>query len=179
MIDYTEWQLMFDIGKCWLNYLKGCLLEIGVGKSTGVFIELSNLYGRRSLHCDIRDYGITFSSMSTFHNMTSDQMFSQIGHTPLALTLIDGNHSYEQVARDYRNTLNITEDNGLIFMHDTLPPNEGHLDPGLCGGVYRLRQELSLDETVDSFTFPFIGAPPNCGVTMVRKKAINLPYYQA
>jgi len=53
---------------------------------------------------------------------TSDNFFS-INKEKFDCIFIDGLHEYNQVLRDIKNSLNFLNDNGIILVHDTLPPN--------------------------------------------------------
>lgn len=53
---------------------------------------------------------------------TSDNFFS-INKEKFDCIFIDGLHEYNQVLRDIKNSLNFLNNNGVILIHDTLPPN--------------------------------------------------------
>ncbi len=60
--------------------------------------------------------------------MTSDAYFNLIeNNNPLPsfdLIFIDGDHTKEQVKRDFENSLRFLSDDGFIVIHDVLPENE-------------------------------------------------------
>ena len=60
--------------------------------------------------------------------MTSDAYFNLIeNNNPLPsfdLIFIDGDHTKEQVKRDFENSLRFLSDTGFIVIHDVLPENE-------------------------------------------------------
>jgi len=60
--------------------------------------------------------------------MTSDAYFNLIqNNNPLPsfdLIFIDGDHTAEQVKRDFENSLRFLSDTGFIVIHDVLPENE-------------------------------------------------------
>lgn len=62
------------------------------------------------------------------HRMTSDGYFKSIfNNMPppvFDLVFIDGDHTKEQVKRDFENTLKYLSDHGYIVVHDVLPENE-------------------------------------------------------
>ncbi len=58
-----------------------------------------------------------------------------IENRPLDFAFIDGSHSYESVASDTKNTLEILGENGMILWHDFTPQ---------WPGVYRYLSELDL-----------------------------------
>ena len=60
--------------------------------------------------------------------MTSDAYFNLVeNNNPLPsfdLIFIDGDHTKEQVKRDFENSLRFLSDTGFIVIHDVLPENE-------------------------------------------------------
>lgn len=58
---------------------------------------------------------------------TSDEFFSMsggIGMWEFDLIFIDGNHTAEQVKRDFESSLKCLSDNGYILIHDVMPVKE-------------------------------------------------------
>ncbi|MDA8537577.1 class I SAM-dependent methyltransferase, partial [Candidatus Pelagibacter bacterium] len=53
---------------------------------------------------------------------TSDNFFLQ-NKEKFDCIFIDGLHEYDQVCRDIHNSLKFLKENGVIFLHDCLPPN--------------------------------------------------------
>lgn len=93
----------------------------------------------------------------------------------IALAFIDGDHNYEQAKKDFWNTWKILNDEGVIALHDTYPPDASWTDENKCGDVYRLRQELEKRDDMDVFTLGR-GCVIGVGVTFVRKKRGGYPY---
>jgi len=56
------------------------------------------------------------------HRMTSDKFF-KINEEKFDCIFIDGLHHYSQVIKDINNSIEILNDNGVIFIHDCLPNN--------------------------------------------------------
>ncbi len=54
--------------------------------------------------------------------MTSDKFFT-INKEKFDCIFIDGLHHYSQVIKDINNSIEILNDNGVIFIHDCLPNN--------------------------------------------------------
>ncbi|MHA1886663.1 MAG: class I SAM-dependent methyltransferase, partial [Promethearchaeota archaeon] len=123
-----------------------------------------------------------FDPYGVVYQGRSDDFFKEVSFSPIALGFIDGDHTREQVERDFKNIYNLLVDGGYIFLHDTYPPTSDMLTPTTCGNVYKFRQDLedsaSNRETklIEVFTFPF-GAM-DVGFTMVRKLPVNRPYYR-
>lgn len=181
----------------------GGIVEIGCGESSIYLSHLARKFNRVIYHCDIAPDKIinpvsapgymfpqaldilepkklfTFGK-SNFFMGSSDDLFAQhIRDTHcLAFTFIDGDHIYGQAKKDFDNAVSRTVDNGYIFLHDTLPPSEKYLCPdSACGDVYKLRQEIEADKRFDSISLPH-GVAMDVGITIVRVKPRNLPYYQ-
>ena len=185
-----------------LSSLPGNILEIGCGESSIYLSSLALKYRRHSYHCDIAPSKILnpltvpgyiypqayfppegqapkcleFSDTTLFMG-PSDEFFRDIRFLPIALAFIDGDHIYEQVKKDFENTVKLVQDNGFILLHDTYPPSEEYLDENRCGTVYRLRQEIEKDPRFDCMTL-VRGTAIDVGLTIVRKKPLNLPEYQ-
>lgn len=192
--------LLAILADFYLNYSKGHILEIGAGESTVYFNHLAKKYNRRVFFCDIQrsiyenaltvpgyideDYNVVVEnntrkishSKATIFIGSSDAFFREIELPSIAVALIDGGHLYDTVKNDFWNVFPLIEETGAIFLHDCYPPNEDYLNENLCGTGYRLRQELEADPRLDVFTF--IRSAIDVGLTMVRKKPENLPYYR-
>jgi predicted O-methyltransferase YrrM len=74
-----------------------------------------------------------------------------LGHRPVDLLLIDGDHTYEGVQRDFRDYGPLVREGGLIVLHDIAPGDENDV-----GGVPRFWQELRVgmggDEIVSDWS---------------------------
>jgi glycosyltransferase involved in cell wall biosynthesis len=102
---------------------------------------------------------------SRFWEMPSDRFFSVYDGPAPHVIFIDGDHRYEQAARDFRNSLRLLAPGGTIFLHDTWPTNPGETSPHLCGTVCQLLPEISERPELESFTWA--GYP---GLTAVRRR---------
>lgn len=94
--------------------------------------------------------------------MTSDAYFNLIqNNNPLPsfdLIFIDGDHTKEQVKRDFENSLRFLSDTGFIVVHDVLPENEaGTKVPRVTkqwwGDVYKWAMNISSYNGIDYITF--------------------------
>lgn len=113
------------------------------------------------------------------HRMTSDEFFKQNTQT-FDVIFIDGLHYYEQVLKDFNNSLSVLKDNGIIIIHDMLPKKKHHAvvpipDPFTkpwLGDVWRLGFELMKR---NDLVFNIVKIDSGCGI--IRKgtqKANNL-----
>lgn len=168
-----------------LSCTQGDILEIGVGESSIYLAKVAKKYGRKIIHCDVSpskiDNPLTIPGyldpeIGTFFRGSSDDLFKQNFLRPLALAFIDGDHNYEQVKKDFWNAVEWMVDDGYIILHDTYPPDESSVDENRCGTVYKLRKEIENDDWFDCITLPR-GCAMGVGLTIVRKKPLNRPYY--
>ena len=107
-----------------------------------------------------------FCKNSVIYRGKSNDFFKEVKLTPLSVVFIDGSHLYEDVKDDFNNSLKYLVKDGIIILHDTLPPDKKWTIESRCGTVYKLRRELEKDNRFDIFTFPF-GAF-NVGLSIVR-----------
>ena len=86
--------------------------------------------------------------------ITSDKYFSNY-NDKFDIIFIDGLHTYEQVKKDFENSVRCLNENGTIIIHDCDPPTEetqfvtqkkGH---GWCGDVWKYYVELRTKKDVD------------------------------
>ena len=97
--------------------------------------------------------------------MTSDAFFAVYDGRPPNVIFIDGDHRYEQVARDFENSLRLLEHGGIIFLHDTWPCDHNDTVLDRCGAVWQLAEEIRARSAFESFSWS--GFP---GLTIVRRK---------
>ena len=184
-LGWQHWGLFGVLLDYILYYIKeGVLVEIGVGESAIFMTKAALKYNRKTYHCDIQPIKIEgpktipgwFKDDAFLFIGPTDGFFAQVDIPPVAVGIIDGDHTYEQVRKDFFNLLPKVVDNGYIFLHDTYPERKEQLNPNVCGDVYKLRQELEAHPDLDVFTFP--NSAWDVGLTMVRKCPENRPHFQ-
>lgn len=114
------------------------------------------------------------------YEMTSDDFFA-INKQIFDIIFVDGLHLEEQCTKDIRNSLSILRSNGIIIVHDCLPPREEYIDPNRNGkkkgswwgttfrSIIDLRYknpELRI-HTVNAF----------CGCAVIQKALTSQPLY--
>lgn len=195
--------LLGALGDMIIESLPGThIVEIGTGESSIYLTQVARLHGRRIFYCDEARGKITnpmtikgylhedtkivsgtpphsdyVNSRGVAYIGQSDDFFKNIQLPPIGLAFIDGEHHYEYVKRDFENIFSLLVPDGYIFLHDTYPHSEDLVLGDYCADSYKMRQELEKDPRVDVFTFTKLVAV-NVGFCMVRKKPLNLPYYQ-
>jgi len=88
--------------------------------------------------------------------MTSDSFF-RTNQKNFDCIFIDGLHTYEQSKKDVINSINVLNENGMIFLHDCLPKSYFHqATPGSRnawnGDVWKAIVEYRVKEDFDTFT---------------------------
>jgi len=161
-----------------LSYFKGDICEIGIGESSIMFSKLALKHNVRTWNCDysrglFEETLMTpgyFNEDSAVFCGTSTEFFEYIKPTKarFSVSFIDGDHMIETVAEDFWNCYKNTIKNGLIFLHDTNPPDESWTVPEKCGTAYQILDVLKTHkDKVDVFTF--VRSAFDVGLTMVRK----------
>jgi len=80
---------------------------------------------------------ISFSKVVPTYLMTTDQFFDE-NKEKFDMIYIDADHEYNQVIKDYNNSVDSIKKGGIIFLHDLYPPNEEHTKPELCYNSYKI-----------------------------------------
>lgn len=158
----------------WARYRGGNYLEIGChsGGLTARIAKLPNI----SLAIGVdkvehKDWDVYKADYLNLHFIkeTSDEYFKRndSGH-PFGLfdtVFIDADHSRAQVYRDVRNAEKLLAVNGLILVHDTLPPSVKFMTPELCGdGCVAINELRDIRDDLQIFTIPVI-----YGLTLISK----------
>ena len=193
---WDRWGLLSVLSDYVLNYTSGSIVEIGCGESSIHLSKLAEKYNRTCYHCEYSKSGVEnmkntkgyFGKNSIVYTGKSDDFFKDTNLPPIALGFIDGDHTYEQVKKDFNNLWNHVIKDGHIFLHDTYPPNESWHVPEKCGTVYKLREQLETcaneplsyfdGENVQKYgsydVFTFTHSAFNVGLTMVKKNDSGL-----
>jgi hypothetical protein len=174
---WKRWGLLGVLCDYVLAFHHGHILEIGCGESSIFLSRLADKLNRFCYHVEYSRSGVKnmkntngyFGKNSKIFNMTSDEFFEKdyLKDIKLSLAFIDGDHRYEQVSKDFYNTIPKMEKGGYIFLHDTCPPDETWTVDHRCGGVFQLRRDIEETMGIHSFTFKENTAF-GVGLTMVR-----------
>jgi hypothetical protein len=115
--------------------------------------------------------------------LTSDEFFEQNKDNNLFdVIFIDGLHTYDQVSKDVKNSLDCLNENGVIIIHDMLPRTEEMADPNIiCSGswlgdVYKLSFDLANRTDV---LFKLILIDQGCGVLFKKPNIQNYNFEKA
>jgi len=161
-----------------LHYVKGCVVEIGVGQSTPILAKHAREAG-------VKHYAIDINANSCrkveenpeaqhdgliIYNGSSLDFIETFDDVP-ALVFIDGCHDSEVIMQEAMFFLHRLPSGGVIFLHDTyLIEGWEHriAKKNLFSDTYRARWELENLKNVWCFTFPYTANA--CGLTMVMKR---------
>lgn len=178
--DKREWIILDRVVDIILENVEGCIVDIGMGMSTQVLAEYAEKYNREQYSCDIlkvvaQKFGKLHKKHFTFVGSSIEFIEQFVGN--VAIVFLDGNHAYEIVKQEVEFFLSVMSLYGVIFMHDTYPPEKKIAKSGRrCGTVYKLRQELEERKDLWTFTWPYKTQAQGCGLTMVMKKDMDQPF---
>jgi len=179
-----EWVVLDLLSGLILENVEGCVVDIGIGLSTKVLAKYSEKFGREHYSCDIskkviRRYGGCSHGKHFIYRGDMREFIFQFNKI-VALVFLDGLHQFDHNLEAVTKFLTLMNPGGVIFLHDTYPPSEKVLkeNGGKCGEVYRVRQVLEKQDSVWTFTWPYLKQAQGCGLTMVMKKEVGRPYYQ-
>lgn len=112
-------------------------LELGVHKME-TFNVISKLVPY-AVAVDIDDSYAT--GVKNFHKMTTDAWFEQ-NTEKFDVIFIDADHAIESVKKDFKNALQILNERGVIFLHDTDPAEAIFASPNYCHNSYLMNAHL-------------------------------------
>ena len=101
-----------------------------------------------------------------FHFKTTDDFFKDFNRNP-NIIFIDASHNFEQVKKDFINSLNCLSEHGIIFLHDTDPVRQEFLNEMACGDSYKIHNWIKENfPELNMITLPISIA----GLTMVNRE---------
>ena len=143
-------------------------LEIGVCGYQDKRYAGATWFNMRVAHKD----GVDPAGDPANYHMTSDVFFSSIQPDETwDIIFIDGDHTYAQVSRDLKNSLNHLSDGGFIVMHDVYPhPNlvlKCNPYPAIFSHTWCVIADHSLTRT--DLNFYLINTWPGRAIAVIRK----------
>lgn len=175
-----SWDILEVVTNKVLQYNPGDIIEIGMGESTKVLAACAYQHDVKLYSCDLKmgGRGDYFDKpVSKCHHCfvgSSKKFMKQYKGNP-SIVLLDGSHLYEDIKREVDFFLPRMKIGGVMFLHDTMPPDEGFLHDEMCGQAYKIRQDLEVTNEVDTFTWPYSAL--SVGLTMVMKHNDDRPDY--
>jgi len=175
---FKEWIIIERLAGVILHYVKGCIVEIGLGHSTPVLAKYAKKFNIRHYAVDI-DAGrcrkaeknpVVKHDGFIVYNGRSLDFIETFDDTP-ALVFIDGCHDAEIVIQEAMFFIDKIPPGGVIFLHDTFLAEEW--EQRIAGldwfsDTYRARWELENLKDIWCFTFPYTARA--LGLTMIMKR---------
>lgn len=144
--------------------LTGCELYLELGIYRGFSMREISKYSKRSIGVDMSD--ISDFRDFEFHVKSTDEFFKTFNEHP-NIIFIDADHHFEQVKKDFINSLNCLSEHGIIFLHDTDPYQLELLEQTRCGDSYKMHEWIKQNYSdLNIITLPFTIA----GLTMVNRE---------
>ncbi len=140
-------------------------LEIGVRH--GTVYNLVSQYCNTCYLVDLNFLDIEYTENTIKYEMSSDNFFMSIDPSiNFDLIFIDGDHSKEQVLKDFINIKDRVVDDGFVILHDTYPCDERMELPEYSNNAWEsiLYIKQNFRDEWEMITLPF-----NPGLTIMKK----------
>jgi len=189
-----HWIMIDILAPIILKNVEGCVVDIGIGRSTEVLYSHSSRFKREHFSCDQKRkfckwINWSYPDINIFHCKSLD-FIKQFPDIPVAIILLDGDHTYSTVIKEVNFFLSKLSPGGVMFIHDTLPSTWQQVHGYICdkpgrkfgrritvlADSYLVRQELEQRKELMTFTWPYTAV--NVGLTMVMKKEKNVPEFR-
>lgn len=144
-------------------------LEIGVrdGKSLNVVSK----YSKVCHAVDLKFINNNFDNNVITYEMSSDEFFIQKEKSLMFdFVFIDGDHSEEQVYKDFLNVSDFVIEDGFVLLHDTSPWCDEFLEPEWCNNAWEAALKIKNYHNND---WEILTLPFNPGLTILKKIKIN------
>lgn len=142
-------------------------LELGIRKGNcfNTIAPLSN----KAYAVDIRNYYRYIKQNKNLiwnHMVTDEFLKNHDTKKKFDLVFIDADHSYKSSLNDFKSVLPLVNDNGIILLHDTYPPNEEFISSEYCSDTYKTSEYIrnNFNKECEIVTLPFY-----FGISVVRK----------
>jgi len=149
-------------------------LELGIGYGVCLQYVSAACPGVKITAVDLRplpgyENGITQGRVEWRLGETTDQFFSKTTSKFDAI-FIDADHDSAQVLIDFNNAIEHLSPDGIIFLHDTYPPNQEYTAPNRCSDSFVAYLHLKTLSNLE-----LVNLPSFCGLTIVRPLIKNQP----
>lgn len=147
----------------------GTYLELGVRRGK-VFNVVAPLVGKRAYAVDTEKDTYNWIKKNKnlyWNNCTTDEFFANHDKKiKFDMIFIDADHSHEASLKDFENSIEVLNDNGLVLLHDTYPFGEKYFSPNKCHDTYKTA-EVIRDKYRDEYEI--VTLPIYLGISIVRK----------
>jgi hypothetical protein len=163
---YPHYELIEHLAK-WIKPVN--YLEIGVRH--GTTYNFVRNYSKTCYLVDLNFLDIEYTDNTIKYEMSSDEFFNQIEkNLKFDLVFIDGDHSKEQVLKDFINVKDMVIDDGFIILHDTYPCDKRMTIPSHSNNCWETMLEIKQKYSDE---WEYITLPFNPGLTLLKKMNIN------
>jgi hypothetical protein len=175
---FHHWIIIDRLADIILHYVKGCIVEIGIGRSSTLLIEHARKAGVKHYAVDIsakrcewikENARVEYDGLIVC-NCSSFDFIETFDDVP-ALILLDGSHDSEIVIQEAMFFIHKMLPGGVMFLHDTCLIEDWEkriMEDGLFSDTYRVRWELENLKNIWCFTWPYTAQAT--GLTMVMKR---------
>lgn len=163
---YPHYEIIEHLAR-WIKPIN--YLEIGV--RYGTTYNLVKNHAKNCFLVDVDFLDLDYSDNTIKFEMTSDSFFECFDESiKFCLAFIDGDHSKEQVLKDFINVKDRVIDDGFVILHDTYPCDSRMENPGFSGDAWKtaLHIKQNFIEDWEIITLPF-----NPGLTIMKKMKRN------
>jgi methyltransferase family protein len=145
--------------------LTGCELYLELGIEWGENMREISKYCDKCIGVDIKD--IRRFEDFDFRLEKTDDFFEKFNEKP-NIIFIDADHHFEQVKKDFINSINCLSEHGIIFLHDTDPFKKELTREQFCGDTYKIHDWIKAEyPELNIITLPISVA----GLTMVNRES--------
>lgn len=106
-------------------------------------------------------------NLNWFNGTTDDFFMRHDINKKFDLIFIDADHSHKSSLKDFESSFKFINENGLILLHDTYPPDESYTAANYCSDTWKtadqLRKACKIGGNFEIVTLPFY-----YGITIVR-----------
>ena len=163
---YPHYELIEHLAK-WIKPIN--YLEIGV--RWGTTYNVVRNYSKMCYLVDLKFLEMDYTDNTIKYEMSSDEFFNQIDkNIKFDMVFIDGDHSKEQVLKDFINVKDMVIDDGFIILHDTYPCDERMTLPSHSNDCWETMLEIKQKYSNE---WEYITLPFNPGLTLLKKMNVN------
>ncbi len=175
---FPPWVIMDRLADIILSYVGGCIVEIGLGKSTFVLSRHAKNFGVKHYAIDTSQRKIDevlksgecdHDGLVIYNGRSLD--FIKEFDDDLGLVFVDGCHKPIVVRQEADFFIDKLLPGGVIFFHDMFlckEWGERHASIGKYSSTYEVRLELEKRDDIWCLTFPYTAVA--CGLTLVLKR---------
>lgn len=149
----------------WIVKLTNCQNYLELGLEYGTTIQEIKNYVNLCVGVDMSVKEIINGENIEFYQLSTDEFFKN-NNRNFDIIFIDADHNFNQVKKDFENSLKILNKYGIIILHDTDPIVKELLLPYHCSNAYQIVDYISQKTDLNIITLPI----QETGLTLVMRK---------